>query len=314
MHPENRYGYACINTHLRAQRISCNRSMIKRTWLARGIKYASELCLANARDLRRIVQWNIDNDIQVYRITSDLFPWASEYRIDDLPDIEAIADVMADTGRLARDSGQRLSMHPGQFVCLASPKPDVVLNAAIDLENHGKMMDLLGQPRSRQAKINIHLGGVYGDHESAMSRFVDNLSLLSDSVLTRLTIENDDKPGCYSTSMLHRGVFERAGVPIVFDTLHYACGPDDLPINEAVELAVSTWPTDVRPTCHHSSSRKLHEDPSQRSIAAHADFIYDTFPTTSRPVDVVIECKAKERGTLRFIEQYVAGERFSLAS
>jgi UV DNA damage endonuclease len=42
-------GYACINMELSTQksRITTNRGMIKRTFLKRGIEYASELALLN---------------------------------------------------------------------------------------------------------------------------------------------------------------------------------------------------------------------------------------------------------------------------
>lgn len=310
----NRYGYACINTELSARRVTANRGMIKRTWLDRGAPYASELALANVIDLRHIVEWNVAHGINVFRVTSDVFPWCSEYDILELPDIEAIAANLDALGKYCVEHDHRLSMHPGQFVCLASPKPDVVDKAVTELENHALVMDLIGAPRSPAAKINIHVGGTYGDPVGTLARFVDNLSRLSEAVRTRLTVENDDKPGCYSVSMLHRGVHEPAGVPIVFDTLHYACGPTDVPVRDAIELAISTWPADVRPTCHHSSSRKLHEDPATRSVAAHSDFIYDPFPVTSRPVDVVLECKAKEQAVFRFVEDLASAGETAMAS
>ena len=46
-------GYACINMTLSGQKpkVTTNRSMIKRTFLERGVEYATELGLQNARDL-----------------------------------------------------------------------------------------------------------------------------------------------------------------------------------------------------------------------------------------------------------------------
>ena len=57
-------GYACINMHLndvpKKQRITTNRTMIKRTFQERGIAYASKLALANCRDLLTVLKWNHD--------------------------------------------------------------------------------------------------------------------------------------------------------------------------------------------------------------------------------------------------------------
>ena len=95
-----RFGYACINMELQETRgIQTSRGMIKRTWQQKGISYASQLALQNCRDLIEVVRWNNEHGIKVFRITSCLFPWASEYSIDDLPDIEAIADALATVGR-----------------------------------------------------------------------------------------------------------------------------------------------------------------------------------------------------------------------
>ena len=55
-------GYACINMELsqqpKSKRVTTNRSMIRRTFDEKGLPYASELALANCRDLLKILQWN----------------------------------------------------------------------------------------------------------------------------------------------------------------------------------------------------------------------------------------------------------------
>ena len=89
-------GYACINMTLGEQKpkITTNRSMIKKTFLAKGREYAGELSLLNSRDLCEIVKWNVDNGINFFRISSDIFPWASEYNIEDLPQYQKIKTVL----------------------------------------------------------------------------------------------------------------------------------------------------------------------------------------------------------------------------
>ena len=159
------YGYACINLELRKQKITTNRGMIRRTFDAKGLPYVSEIAIKNITDQLKIVQWNIENGISVYRMSGSLFPWMSEYEFSELPEYDTIKSILAETGKLAMDNGQRLSFHPGQFCVLCSPTPKTVDNAIIELDRHSQIMDMMGLPISPAAKINIHVGGAYGDKE-----------------------------------------------------------------------------------------------------------------------------------------------------
>ena len=120
------YGYACINETLGAgpkkTRITTNRSMIKRTFKERGIKYASELALQNIHDLIKILAWNEDNDIKFYRMSSDIFPWSSEYNYYDLPNYKEIKYWLHRAGEAATKMGHRLTFHPGPFNCYGLTK------------------------------------------------------------------------------------------------------------------------------------------------------------------------------------------------
>ncbi len=281
--------------------IQTSRGMIKRTFQVKGIRYASELALQNCKDLIRVVQWNNENGIKVFRATSCLFPWASEYNIDDLPDIEQISRALAEVGRVAKEGGQRLSLHPGPFNVLASENENVVNNCIKDLLIHQKMMDLMCQPQNRWAKINIHVGAAKGDREKALETWCRNFERLPDGVKNRLTVENDDKENLYSIKMLHDGIFKRVGVAVVADQHHHECGPQDIPWSEALPLAASTW-GDVRPTCHLSNSRALEEEGVNKN--AHSDWYYTPFDDCGLDVDVVLEAKMKERALFRYREQF----------
>ena len=301
-----RFGYACINMTLQKQkpRVTCNRSMIKRTFQQKGLPYASELALANSMDLIKHVAWNNAHGIKVFRITSCMFPWHSEYDLTELPDYEAIKSNLEIAGKMAMESNQRLSTHPGQFNVLTSEREEVVLNAVDELDKHGILFDLMGLPRSPAAKINIHIGGAYGDRQSAMDRWCKNYELLSDSAKSRLTVENDDRESLYSTKMLYDNIVSRTGTPIVFDSHHFACGPQDSSYEEAFLLAVDSWPLGVRPQCHHSNSRKKYEDPTVKDCA-HSDWYYEPFDDCGFSVDVVLECKKKEIALFKYLKDFV---------
>ena len=301
-----RFGYACLNMSLCEQKpkVFCSRSMIKRTFQEKGIDYASELALANTFDLIKYVAWNNAHGVKIFRVTSCLFPWASEYRLEDLPHFESIKSNLEVAGQMARDAGQRLSMHPGQFNVLTSEKEHVVQNCITDLRIHGEIFDIMGMPRTPGAKINIHIGGAYGDRVSATDRWCKNFELLPESVRTRLTVENDDKPNMYSTKMLYDMVHKRTGVPIVFDSHHFECGPQDSTYEEAFLMAVDSWPDGIRPQCHHSNSRKKYEDPTAK-VVSHSDWYYEPFNDCGFSVDVVLECKAKERALFKYLRDFV---------
>ena len=295
-------GYACINTKLsglpKSKRITTNRTMIKRTFQQKGIKYASELALANVRDLKKIIQWNEDHNIKFYRMSSEMFPCASEYNIEDLPDFEKIARIMGEAGDLANKYGQRLTTHPGPFNKLASPKERVVLATITDLEIHGKMMDLLKQPRTPQAKINIHVGAAYGDKPMALGNFNRNFERLSDAVKTRLTVENDDKKSLYSTRELYEEVYRQIGTPIVFDYHHHKFCDGDLREQDALALALSTW-GETKPVVHYSQSRSVEHNDNKIRENAHSDSYWTPFNPHGFIFDCMLEAKHKEQALFK---------------
>ena len=295
-------GYACINMTLGGQKpkITTNRSMIKKTFIDRGIDYAGELSLLNSRDLCEIVKWNVENGINFFRISSDIFPWASEYNIEDLPQYQRIKTVLSSCGNYARENGIRLTSHPGPFNVLVSPREHVVQNTITDLTNHGKVFDLLGLDRTPYNKINIHCNGVYGDKQSAMDRFCKNFELLPESVQTRLTVENDDKATMYSVKDLMY-IHERIGIPIVFDYHHHKFCTGDMTEQQALELAISTWPKGITPVVHYSESKALHESNNKLKPQAHSDYIKETPNTYGNKVDIMVEAKAKELSILPYL-------------
>jgi len=284
-------------------KITTNRSMIKKTFKERGISYASELGLQNCRDLIEIIKWNHKNGINFFRLSSDLFPWASEYNLKDLPHYTRIKTLLAGAGHLAQKYGQRITSHPGPFNVLVSPREHVVENTITDLTTHGEVFDLLGLSRTPYNKLNIHCNGVYGDKISAMDRFCKNFERLPESVRTRLTVENDDKGSMYSVKDLMY-IHERIGIPIVFDYHHHKFCTGGLTEEEALRLAVSTW-GDIKPVVHYSESKSLHENNDKIKPQAHSDYISSVPNTYGLDVDVMVEAKAKELSILEYIQTNV---------
>lgn len=300
-------GYACINMNLsegsKLDRVTTNRTMIRRTFKQKGPEYASELALKNCTDLKKILEWNERHDIKFFRLSSGLFPWASEYDISALPDYEQISEALSTAGRYAAKNGHRITSHPGPFNKLTSPKERVILNTIRDLEVHGEVFDMLELPRSPYAKINIHVGASYGDKPMALGNFCKNFHRLSDAVKTRLTVENDDRASLYSTKELYEEIYLKIGIPIVHDFHHHTFCTGGIEQDEALLYAVESWGA-VKPVTHYSESRSIEQDDPKIKANAHSDMIYNKIETYGFDVDVMIEAKKKEVALLHYRESY----------
>ena len=299
-------GYACLNTVLREKGIFNSRTMRKKTFEEKGLEYVSSVCLLNAKDLITILYWNLKHNIKLFRISSEMFPWASEYNIYSLPDIEEISKWLELAGSFARKNNIRLSFHPGQFNCLSSEKEHVVENCLKDLNIHGTIFDLMKMDRNHWSKINIHLGSTCGGQRMlAADNFCRNFDRLPESVKTRLTVENDDKPAMFSAKFLYENIYKRVGTPIVFDSHHFELGPQDSSYDEAFHMAFESW-GNIVPTCHHSNGKKEYEDPSIRSAAAHSNYYYKPFVNLGKRVDVVLEAKMKEQALFKYKKDFLS--------
>jgi UV DNA damage endonuclease len=294
-------GYACINSTLQAAGgITTNRGMRQKTFNEKGLNYVSELALQNCRDLVTIIKWNEEMGIKLFRMSSDLFPWMTLYDFTDLPDYDKIANLLKGVGVLAKKYNHRLTFHPSHFNALGSPNPKVVEKTIKELNKHSDIMDLMGLSTTHYNKINIHVGGAYGNKQSALDRWCSNFDKLSDNTKSRLTIENDDKANMYSVVELVEGISKRTGVPVVFDYYHHKFCTGGLTEQEALELAASTWPEGIVPCTHYSESRrKEHLDESIKA-QAHSDLINGPIETYGNNIDVVVEAKHKELAVLNY--------------
>ena len=297
-------GYACINMHLsevpKSKRVTTNRSMIKRTFQEKGERYASELALQNVLDLEKIVAWNEAHGFKFFRISSELFPWASEYEISSLPHFSEIRASLQRTGKLAAKYGQRLTFHPGPYNKLTSPKEHVIKNTIRDLEIHSEIFDLMEVSVTPYNKINIHVGAHYNDKEMALSNFRKNFMKLSENCQARLTVENDDKASLYSTKELYENIYEHIGIPVVFDYHHHRFCDGGQSEEEALKLAVSTWGS-IIPVVHYSESRCA-EQQIKCIPQAHSDYVYQYIDQYNCNVDIMVEAKKKELAVIRYKE------------
>ena len=287
-------GYACINMTLSAKGVCANRTLRLKTLEEKGYDYLCELIESNMKCLKEILVWNAESGYRLYRMSSEMFPFMSHqnwgYNIEDLPRSKEILTLLKDIGEFARQTNQRLTFHPSPYNVLASPTLSVVSNTISELN-----------APSHQNKINIHVGGAYGDKESALTRFCENFQKLHQNTKLRLTVENDDKANLYSVKDLYQGVHQIIGIPIVFDYHHHIFNTGDLTEEQALKLALITWPEKIVPIVHYSESKTL-EQGLDVVTPAHSDYIHGPINTYKQKVDVIFECKAKELA----VEQYLS--------
>jgi UV DNA damage endonuclease len=152
------------------------------------------------------------------------------------------------------------------------------------------------------AKINIHVGGAFGDKVSALNRFAESYVKLPSNTKQRLTVENDDKANMFSLHDL-LWLHEQTKIPIAFDYFHHHFCTGGLSEEEAFMAAIDTWPQGITPVVHFSSSRKKYEEPSAPPTA-HADYIYDEVNTYGKDIDIMFEAKAKEIALLEYMQMH----------
>ena len=298
-------GYCCIPLGCnegvsRKDHILVNRGMVRKTFDAKGLPYVSELILLNLKDTLKVLDYNLKKDIYIYRLSSDSFPWMTEYRFQDLPKFPAIQTYLRLIGDKIKSNGIRVSYHPGPFNVLASENDSVVTKTIDDLNKHAELMDIMGLEQSTFYPINIHINTTKPTREEAAQRFVDRFPLLSESCRKRLTIENDDSPNQYSVKMLYDMVHTKIGIPIVFDQHHFNYGPQDQTMEDALKLAISTWQT--RAMTHMSSPKTLEDNSGKQT--AHADYIYEEIKTYGLDFDTEIEAKAKDLAVIKYRKQF----------
>lgn len=262
------------------------------------------------RYLRAILDYLDETDIRMYRISSDFVPYATH---PDMPrfhgQIRECAGELAELGRIAKERGIRLSLHPSQYVLLSALDPEITAKGIADADSQAELLDAMEQ--GPEAVVVLHLGGAYGDKEAAMARFADGFGRLSEGGRRRLVIENDETT--YTVEDCLR-VHEDVGVPVVFDHQHHNLNPGTLPVGEAARRALATWPAGVTPKVHFSSprldsrvvTRGKREVEAPPLLSQHADYVHPwefagflREVGSGREFDVMLEAKRKDAALLK---------------
>ncbi|MFY9115149.1 MAG: UV DNA damage repair endonuclease UvsE [Dethiobacteria bacterium] len=283
-------GYACLpvgvpGTGLR----SC---MLKNASEAK----LAELIALNLEALEHTIDYNIINEISLFRIGSNLIPFGSS-PVNTLPWEEMFAPQLHRIGRKIQNSGMRVSMHPGHYTALSSPRAEVIAGAIEDLHYHNRLLDSL--KLGRVHKIVLHIGGTYGDKRKAMDRFIGHCERLDDAMKHRLVLENDERS--YSIGdVLEIGFI--LNLPVVFDTLHHAINPGNNRNNDVywINQCRKTWCAgDGKQKIHYSQQDPLKQPGSHSATIRIGEFMNFYKNLEREDVDIMLEVKDKNLSAIK---------------
>ncbi|MCM2674619.1 UV DNA damage repair endonuclease UvsE [Alkalicoccobacillus plakortidis] len=289
-----RLGYPCQNLTLPTVFKTCR----LKTMQENGMGVIKELTLHNINQLKRVLEWNVENDIFFFRISSDMIPFATHAEMTwNWQEDKEVLKELHEIRDLQSKWNMRLSMHPGQYTVLNSPREHVVGNAIKDLHYHYDFMKAVGG-----TDIILHTGGAYGDKEKAKAAFIQVFEKLPVPIQGMIRLENDDKV-FHTQDVLE--IFEKCGVTVCFDIHHEMCFKrTEEELTELFYRVNKTWKNSGQiPKVHISSGKRSESDP------AHADYIrledFKRLQSVIQEIDVdcMLEAKSKELALQSLREQ-----------
>ena len=295
-----RLGYPCIN-----REIGCTANSTFRL-----ASYSEERLIHAVQNnldcLGTILNYNVQQGLMFFRISSDLVPFAS-HPVCTFDWVGHFGGLLRKVGDFIREYNIRISMHPDQFVLINALKDDVVERSVRELDYHCTVLDNMALDST--AKIQIHLGGVYGDKGSAMDRFIERYTSLSKALKSRLVIENDDRLYSLKDCL---SVHQKTGIPILFDVFHHQCLNKGETLRQGLELAASTWKkADGIPMVDYSSQQRGQRPGSHAKsidLQLFQKFLYET---KGLDFDLMLEIKDKEESALKALKVVKEFEKVS---
>ena len=281
-------GYPCINTSIQRNHKSTFR-------LA---SYSEMRLIQTVRDnlahLEKILKFNVENRLLFFRISSDLVPFAS-HPICKFNWINNFKSEFKQLGEYIKANNIRISMHPDQFVILNSSNDKVTDNSINELKYHCNILDAMDLDQT--AKVQIHVGGVYGDKPRAIKKFIECYSTLSEAIKKRIAIENDDHLFNLKDCL---EIHQQTGIPIIFDNFHHECfNYSKESIVQAIKKARLTWKVkDGLPMLDYSSQSKGERKGKHAATLDPLLFCNFIMETQRLDFDVMLEIKDKEKSAL----------------
>lgn len=264
---------------------------------AESLEKLSGIVINNFNTAEKIVRHCKDNKIKGYRLSSDLCPVIKHpdvmLALEDLPNYNDIDKSIKDLSNTIKETGIRVSAHPSEYITLTSDDDVKIKHSLIDLELHAEIFDRLELSKSYYNPLNIHIRKE-GDAKDLSDTFIKNFERLSDSVKSRLVLENNDTGNTWTVKNLKKYIFEPYGIPVTFDNLHHKMLNHDVSQRDAFFEAYSTW--NCTPIFHYSEGKN--------GTRAHRDMGEDLPINYDKDVLFDVELKGKDYAILDILKRY----------
>jgi UV DNA damage endonuclease len=264
---------------------------------AESLEKLSGIIINNFQTSEKIVMHCAANNIQGYRLSSDLTPVIKHPEVmlalEDLPNYNDINKSIKDLSNTIKETGIRVSAHPSEYITLTSDDDVKIKHSLIDLEMHAEIFDRLELSQTYYNPLNIHVRKE-GDAKDLSQTFMRNYNRLSDSVKSRLVLENNDTGNTWTVNNLKKYFYNEHGIPITFDNLHHEMLNHDVSHRDAFFEAYSTW--NCTPIFHYSEGKN--------GTRAHSDMAANLPENYDKDVLFDVELKSKDYAILDILKRY----------
>ena len=262
-----------------------------------SLEKLSGIIINNFQTSEKIVKHCAANKIRGYRLSSDLTPVIKHpdvmLALEDLPNYNEIEESIKDLSNTIKETGVRVSAHPSEYITLTSDDDVKIKHSLIDLELHAEIFDRLELSKSYYNPLNIHVRKE-GDAKDLSQTFMRNYNRLSDSVKSRLVLENNDTGNTWTVNNLKKYFYNEHGIPITFDNLHHEMLNHDVSHRDAFFEAYSTW--NCTPIFHYSEGKN--------GTRAHSDMAANLPENYDKDVLFDVELKSKDYAILDILKRY----------
>ncbi|MEM3814520.1 MAG: UV DNA damage repair endonuclease UvsE [Candidatus Micrarchaeia archaeon] len=281
-------GYPCINNSIGC---TANSTFRLANYSEENMK---EKISNNLSCLKKILEYNVKNELLFFRISSDIVPFAS-HPICKFDWQKYFSKEFKAIGKYIKEKNIRISMHPDQFVLINAKDKRIIESSIRELNYHCDVLDLMGLDST--AKVQIHVGGVYGNKEESIQRFIENYKKLPNKIKKRLVIENDERNYSLKDCV---AIYQETGIPVLFDSFHHLCFNNGETRRKGVEIAMETWKEKdgILMTDYSSQEKNAKIGTHARHIDIN-DFKRYIEETKNLDFDIMLEIKDKEKSALK---------------
>ncbi len=237
----------------------------------------------NAQEFIKLLEYSKTYKYPIFRLGNSFVPFIS-HKLFDKEWLKKLSPIFDETKERLKDFDIRVTIHPGQYTVLNSPKPNVIKNSLNELKMLFWIFDRLGIDEN--GTVLIHGGGAYENKDESIERLITTIED-NNWLKQRLALENDER--IFNTKEILE-VCQECNLPMVFDIYHHSLNQSEFEPKQIIK----TW-KNRRMKLHLSSK-------GEGRFGNHADYIElkdflalkDIFKDELKNIDIMVEAKKKE--------------------